>query len=693
MGNGRGMHLICRALILPLIAYGVLGTGVSIAATGATYDLSALQWRNLGPLRGGRSQAVVGSVARPLEYYFGADGGGLWKTSDGGATWRPVTDGQLNSSSVSAVAVSESNPDVVYIGTGETALRGDIIQGDGVYKSTDAGKTWKHIGLTDTQAISRIRIDPGDPNIVYVAAFGHPFGPSPDRGVYRSRDGGTTWQRVLYRNDRCGAVDLAMDPHNSKILYASIWDAYRTPWMLSSGGPGSGLFKSVDGGDTWTEITRNPGLPKGVLGKITVTVSGADSNRVYAMVEASDGGLFQSNDAGATWKLVNGDHKIRQRAFYFSTILADPKIPDRIYALNVEFYRSDDGGKTFELMHTPHPDHHDLWIAPNDSNRMIAADDGGAAVSVDDGKTWTTHDYSTAQFYHVALTSAFPYDVCGAQQDDGTICVPGHPSSFYKRDLVGMGTYNIGQSEAGDVATDPKDADLYYIGDQAGIVTRYNRKADESREITVFPLFFSGMSAAVLPERWQWTFPIVFSPVDPHLLFTSSQHLFKTTDQGQHWSKISPDLTRNDPKTLGDSGGPITKDQNGPEIYGTIFTIAPSRFDVNTIWTGSDDGLVYLTRDGGKTWKNVTPPGMGEFNRISFMDASPHDPAAVYLAAKRYQLDDRAPYIYKTHDYGKTWTKIVDGIGAEDFAQVVREDPVKRGSAVRGHRARDLHLL
>lgn len=670
------MRFVSRFLVLPLVLWG--GLAVAAAAAGTTYDLSALHWRSVGPDRGGRSQAVAGSAARPLEYYFGADGGGLWKTTDGGATWRPDTDGQIHSSSVSAVAVSASNPDIVYIGTGETALRGDIIQGDGVYKSTDAGKTWKHMGLEDTQAISRIRIDPSNPNTVYAAAFGHPYGPSPDRGVYKSTDGGQTWKKVLYRNDRCGAVDLVIDPHQPNVLYATIWDAYRTPWTLSSGGPGSGLFKSTDAGETWTEITRNPGLPQGILGKIMVTV-GANSNRVYAMVEAKDGGLFQSNDAGATWKLVNSDHKIRQRAFYFSTIQADPTVPDRIYAMNVEFYRSDDGGKTFDLMHTPHPDHHDLWIASNDSNRMIAADDGGAAVSVDGGETWTTHDYPTAQFYHVALTSTFPYDVCGAQQDDGSICVPSRPGSFDKRALPSSGTYSIGDSEAGYVATDPKNPDLFYIGDQAGVIWRYDHKADETRAITVYPLYFSGMSAAVLPERWQWTFPVVFSPLDPNLLYTSSQHLFKTTDEGQHWESISPDLTLHAPKTLGDSGGPITKDQNGPEIYGTIFTIAPSRFDVNTIWTGSDDGLVYLTRDGGKTWKNVTPPGLGEFNRISFMDASPHDPGAVYLAAKRYQLDDRRPYIFKTHDYGKTWTKVVNGIPDNDFAQVVREDPIQRG--------------
>ncbi|HTB14783.1 MAG TPA: hypothetical protein VK752_24590 [Bryobacteraceae bacterium] len=642
------------------------------ALSAQDYDLGALHWRNIGPNRGGRSQAVAGSARRPLEYYFGATGGGLWKTTNGGVTWFPVTDGQVHSSSVGAVAVAPSNPDVVYIGMGETELRGNIMQGDGVYKSIDAGKTWKHVGLADTQAIARIRIDPANPDLVYVAALGHPFGPNEQRGVFRSSNGGATWERVLFRNNRAGAVDLAMDSNNPRVLFATIWDAYRTPWSLSSGGPASGFFKSTDGGASWTEITRNPGLPKGILGKITVAVSGADSRRVYALIEADDGGLFQSDDAGATWKLINADRSIRQRAFYFSRITADPKRRDTLYAMNVEFYRSDDGGKTFHRGHTPHADHHDLWIAPDDPKRMIAADDGGAAVSTDGGETWTLEQYPTGQFYHVATTAEFPYHVCGAQQDDGTACVSsdGNPNDA---------PFGAGGGEAGYLAADPKNPNIFYGGDQAGIITRYDRRTGDSRVINVDPLFFSGMSAQSLRERWQWTFPIVFSPVDPKILYTSSQHLWKTTTQGQHWDVISPDLTRNDPSTLGDSGGPITKDQNGPEIYGTIFSIAPSRHEANTIWTGSDDGLVYVTRDGGKHWSNVTPDGIAPFNRISLIEASTSDPAGAYVAAKRYQMDDRQPYFFKTHDYGKTWTKIVDGIPENDFAQAIREDPVHAG--------------
>lgn len=658
-----------------------LAIGFCAVVWAQEYDFSALKWRNIGPNRGGRSQAAAGSAKRPLEYYFGATGGGLWKTTNGGVTWFPVTDGQIHSSSVGAVAVSQSNPDVVYLGMGETELRGNIMQGDGVYKSTDAGKTWRHIGLSDTQAISRIRIHPSNPDIVYVAALGHPYGPNSERGVFRSTDGGTTWKKVLFRNDRAGAVDLAMDPNNPRVLFATIWDAYRTPWTLSSGGPASGFFKSTDGGDTWTEITRNPGLPKGILGKITVAVSGADSNRVYALVEADDGGLFQSNDAGATWTLVNADRSIRQRAFYFSRITADPKRKDTIYALNVEIYRSDDGGKTLRLMHTPHADHHDLWIAPDNPMRMASSDDGGGSVSTDGGRTWTLERYPTAQLYHVATTTDFPYHVCASQQDDGTTCVPSDRARNMHDPAAPAGDwmYGAGGGEAGYLTPDPKDPNIFYGGDQAGIITRYDRRTGESRAINVYPLFFSGMPANALKERWQWTFPIVFSPLDPKLLFTSSQHLWISTTQGQHWDSISPDLTRNDPQTLGDSGGPITKDQNGPEIYGTIFTIAPSHHDIGTVWTGSDDGLVYLTRDRGKHWSNVTPTGLGEFNRISLIDASPHDPAGAYVAAKRYQMDDRHPYIFKTHDYGKSWTKIVNGIPENDFVQAVREDPKRRG--------------
>jgi photosystem II stability/assembly factor-like uncharacterized protein len=653
---------------------------------GETYDanvFNALKWRNIGPNRGGRSLACAGSSSRPLEYYFGAVGGGLWKTTDGGTTWNPVTDGQLSSSSVGAMAVSESNPDVVYIGMGETELRGNIMQGDGVYKSVDAGKTWKRAGLENTQAIARIRVDPANPDIVYAAALGHPYGPNSERGVFRSIDGGKTWTKILYRDDHTGAVDLSIDPNNSKVLYAALWEVYRTPWMLNDGGPGSGFFKSTDGGDHWTEITHNKGLPLGIIGKIGIAVSKADSKRVYALVESDKDGLYRSDDAGESWSLISQDRRVLQRAFYFHRIYADPKEKDTIYAMDVNFLKSTNGGKDWKTLRQPHGDNHDLWIDPNNNQRMINSNDGGGSVTVTGGASWTGLEFPTAQLYHVATTNDTPYHVCGAQQDNTTACVQSEASG---RSGGGGGSYgmyaalySVAGGESGYVTPDPLNANIFYGGSQGALLTKFDRSSGAVRDIQVYPLFFSGMPAASLKERWQWTFPIVFSPSNPHMIYTSSQHLWKTTNDGQSWERISPDLTRADPKTLGDSGGPITKDQNGPEIYATIFTIAPSLQEPDTIWTGSDDGLAYITRDGGKNWENITPKDIPEFNRISMIDASAHDAGTAYLAAKRYQLDDRKPYIYRTHDFGKTWTKIVTGIPDNDYVHVAREDPRKKG--------------
>ena len=592
---------LLRSLLLSAFGFALLAE--------PSYDPSlfkALEWRSIGPNRGGRSITSAGSSSRPFEYYFGATGGGLWKTTDGGTTWKPVTDGQIQSSSVGAVAVSESNPDVVYLGMGETEFRGNVMQGDGVYKTVDAGKTWKNIGLKDTQAIARIRVDPKNADIVYVAALGHPYGPNEERGIFRSQDGGKTWKKILYRGNRSGAVDLCLDPNDPKVLFAAIWDAYRTPWSLSSGGPESGFFKSTDGGDHWTEITRNPGLPKGVIGKIGVSVSGGDSKRVYAIVEAEDGGVFSSDDAGATWKRVSEERKLRQRAFYYSRIYADPETKDTLYVLNTAFFKSVDGGKTFKPIRVPHGDNHDLWIAPNDPKRMVESNDGGANVTINGGETWTGQAYPTAQLYHVATTSDIPYHVCGAQQDNTTICVTSEPPARGLR--VSTVMYSPGGGESGYIAPDPSNPNIFYAGSQGALLTRFDRRNGHTKDVQVYPRFFSGESASTLPERWQWTFPIVFSPLDSSIIYTSSQHLWRTTDEGHSWEAISPDLTRADPKTLGDSGGPITKDQNGPEIYGTIFTIAPSRKEKDTIWTGSDDGVAYITRDAGKHWTNVTPP-------------------------------------------------------------------------------------
>ncbi|HKO14947.1 MAG TPA: glycosyl hydrolase [Gemmatimonadaceae bacterium] len=679
---GASAGALAAALLLPTVLAPRLARAQTTVMSPVAVDsmlFRGMEWRSIGPNRGGRSIAVAGSASRPLEYYFGATGGGLWKTTDGGQSWRPVTDGQLQSSSVGAVAVAPSNPDVVYIGMGETEFRGNIMQGDGVYRSADAGKTWTHVGLAETQAIAKIRIDPHNPDVVYVAAFGHPYGRNVERGIFKSTDGGKSWRKVLYRDDRTAAIDIAMDPSNPNVLYGALWEAFRTPWSMSSGGPGSGLFKSTDAGETWTELTRNPGLPRGVIGKIGISVSPVNPRRVYAIVEAADGGVFRSDDAGATWKLTNGDRKLRQRAFYYTHITADPTLADRVYVLNVSFFRSDDAGAHFDsTVNVPHGDNHDLWIAPNDNQRMIEANDGGGTVSVNAGKSWTAQNFPTAQLYHVATTTDFPYHVCGAQQDNSTLCLPSRDWENLRgarSDALGDWMYDVGGGESGYIAPDPRNPNIFYAGSQGALLTRYDRSNGQVRDVQVYPRFFSGEPASALPERWQWTYPIVFSPRDPRILYTSSQHLFRTVNEGQSWERISPDLTRADTATLGVSGGPITHDMNGPEIYATIFTIAPSPLDVNVIWTGSDDGLAYVTRDGGRSWTNVTPPTLPKFARISLIEASPHAMGTAYLAAKNYQNDDRAPYLYRTHDFGRTWTKIVSGIRADDFAQAVREDP------------------
>ena len=650
--------------------------------------LKAYRWRSIGPDRGGRSIAATGVRGRPKEAYFGATGGGLWKTTDGGDTWTPVTDGQIKSASVGAVAVSESNPDVVYIGMGESCIRGNIMAGDGVYKSTDAGKTWRQVGFDggSRQNISKIRIHPTNPDIVWVAVFGFHGSPNEERGVFKTTDGGKTWRKVLYRDDKTGAVDLSIDPSNPNVLYAAMWEAYRVEYQMSSGGPGSGLFKSTDGGETWAEITRRPGLPNGVVGRIGVAVSGADPNRVYALVENENGGLFSSDDAGGTWKLVNSDRRIRQRAFYYTHITADPKNTDVVYALNTSLFKSSDGGKTLaNVGQGTHGDHHALWVDPDDPQHLVNGNDGGGAISTAGGRGWSPQDFATAQFYHAVTTKHVPFHICGSQQDNSTACVSSAMQGGFGGGGGGGGgggnpLYAVGGGEPGYIAPDPKDVDVFYGGtNNGGFLTRFNRRTGQLREVNPYPRMFQGEPSSAVKERWQWTYPIIFSPVDQNVLYTSSQHVWKTTNNGQTWTKISGDLTRHDPKTMGHSGGPITGDMNGPEIYGVVFALGPGKKNVNVIWAGSDDGLIHVTRNGGQMWTKVTPKDMPEFGRVSQIDASSFDDGRAYVAVKRPLLNDVAPYIYRTTDFGRSWTKIVNGIRPNDYVHVVREDPTRRG--------------
>lgn len=639
-----------------------------------------MQWRSVGPARGGRSLAVGGSDARPNEYWFGATGGGAWKTTDGGTTWAPMTDGKITSSSIGSLAVCQANPDVVYIGGGETQFRGNIIQGDGVYRTSDGGKTWTHLGLKDSQAIARLRVHPTNCDTVYAAVLGQSYNDHPERGVFKSTDGGKTWRKTLFRDAKSGAVDLSIDPATPTVMYASVWEAFRTPWSMSSGGPGSGLFKSTDGGDSWLEITRNPGLPAGIWGKVGVAVSPVDGNRVYAIIEHEpEGGLYLSNDAGVTWSKVSDNRNIRQRAFYYSRLVADTKDKDTIYILNVQFYRSTDAGKTLANVRVPHGDNHDLWISPSDNTRMVQSNDGGANVTVNRGLSWTGQDIPTGQFYNVFTTKHVPYHICGAQQDNSTACVGSQAQAGAGEGSLPPIFYAVGGGESGYIAPDPTDTNVFFAGSYGGFLSRLDRETGQQRAVNIYPNNPMGYSAIDIKERFQWTFPIVFSPVDPKVLYASSQHLWRTTNGGQSWEKVSPNLTRSDPKTMQASGGPITRDQTGVETYAVIFTIAPSRQDANTLWTGSDDGWVHVTRDGTKTWDRVTPPDLPEFSRISLIEASPHTNGVAYLAANRYQLGDRAPYLYKTADFGRTWTKITAGLPADDFLRTVREDPKRRG--------------
>ncbi|MDE2346459.1 MAG: glycosyl hydrolase, partial [Gammaproteobacteria bacterium] len=668
------LHPVIRKAVSHSAIPGLLFAALisAVFAAGAPGPYAGLQWRSIGPSRGGRVLAVTGVVQQPQVFYFGAVVGGVWKTEDAGASWQPIFDKQPIAS-IGAIAVAPSDPNVIYVGTGESALREDISFGDGVYKSTDAGKTWQHMGLTDTRHIGKIIVDPHNPDMVLVAAVGHAYGPNQERGVFRSTDGGKTWKKVLYQNQHTGAVDLSFDPENPRIVYAAAWQVQRTPWHLESGGPGSGLYKSTDEGVTWKRLEGN-GLPEGVWGRVGVSAAGGD--RVYSLIDAKQGGLYRSDDGGAHWQRVSDDARLMERPWYFTRVHADPKNPNVVYVCNTGFYRSMDAGATFHMVRAPHGDNHGLWIDPADPTRMIIGNDGGASVTVNDGKTWSTQlNQPTAQFYHVAVDNRFPYYVYGAQQDNESVAVPSR--SDYGP-ITEHDWYVVSDNESGYVVPDPSDPDIVYSGSYFGILTRYNRHTGQFQDVSPWPFDFDGHTAAEAKYRFTWTMPLVFSPQNPHVMYHGSQYLLRSDDGGMSWTAISPDLTRNDKSKQGPSGGPITLDDASAEYYDLIYTIAPSALSKGLIWVGTDDGLIQLTRDGGKHWQNVTPKGMPAWAKVSLIEASHFDPGTAYAAVDAHKLDNFNPYIFVTHDYGRSWARADQGIRAPAYVHAVREDPVQK---------------
>jgi len=668
-----------RPRVFALLASVILASLICQSALAANqYDDSlfkGMKWRSIGPYRGGRILAVTGVPGDPYTFYFGGVGGGVWRTTDGGLKWTSLFDKEAVSS-IGAIAVADSNHNVIYVGTGEACLRGNISYGNGVYKSTDGGKSWTNVGLKDTQHIGAIIIHPRNPDIVLVAALGHAYGPNAERGVFRTTDGGKTWEKVLYKDDKTGAIDVVFDPNNPNVAFAAMYEIQRTPWSLSSGGPGSGLYRSADGGATWKHLEGH-GLPGGILGRIGVSVSGADSNRVYALIEAKDGsGLYRSDDGGDSWTKINDDQRLTQRAWYFTHIFADPKSVDTVYMLNTGVFRSNDGGSSLSLLPAPHGDHHALWIDPTYPQRMINGNDGGATITVDGGKSWTTqYNQPTAQFYHVATDNQFLYHVYGAQQDNSTISIASRADDGY---IGRQHWYDVGGGESGYVVPDQRDSNIVYAGSGGGEMSRWDKRTRQALDITVWPLDYSGHGAKDMKYRMGWTEPIVISPHDPDVIYTAAEVVFKSTDHGNSWTAISQDLTRNDKSRQESSGGPITKDNTSVEYYDTVFTIAESPVQKDLIWAGSDDGLVHVTRDGGKSWTNVTPKGMPEWSLVSLIEASPHDPGTAYVALDCHKLDDIHPYIYKTTDFGKSWTKIVTGIPDGAYVHAVREDTQRK---------------
>jgi Sortilin, neurotensin receptor 3, len=669
-------------LVRGKIPFAVLATLLAVAvvaahaATPHRFLDGKLSWRNIGPNIGGRVVAVAGVPGERNLFYMGAVDGGVWKSTDYGVAWYNITDGKWPSASdsVGAIAVAPSNAKVLYVGTGETDIRNDMITGDGVFKSVDAGKTWTYSGLRNTRTISAIVVDPHDPNVVYAASMGHVFAPNPDRGVFKSTDGGKTWDNILFVDDKTGAIGLVMDPQDPSVLYAAMWQAQRTPWSLDDGGPGSGLYKSTDGGAHWTNISRNPGLPRGVLGRIGVDVAASDPNVVFAIIQAKGGGVFRSADGGATWRRVNANWSLRQRGFYYTCVYVDPTNPQVLYVPNVDgVWVSRDGGKAFSLLHMRHGDDHIVWINPRDPKVLLVGNDGGATVSTDGGKTWSDeHNQPTGQFYHVALDDQFPFNVYGAQQDEGSFEGP----SAMPGGAISTGAWHeVALGESTFIAPKPHDADVTYGSDYYTLMQRYNRITGARRSVSPSPIYLDGVSSAEMKYRLGWTHPIFFSPNDPQKLFLASQYVMASEDGGRSWSVISPDLTRNDPATEKPSGGPVDLDQTGAEIFPDISALAVSTVDRNVIWAGSQDGLVHVTIDAGRHWQAVTPPQLTHWAEISSIEPSHVSAGTVYVTASRYMWDDYRPYVFESTDFGRHWSVLTDGLPEDQSVFVVRQDP------------------
>lgn len=638
---------------------------------------SKTKYRLIGPFRGGRSAAVAGSYKNKNTFYFGVTGGGVWKTSDGGSNWINISDKYFGGS-IGAVAVAPSDETILYVGEGENTMRGNVSEGlGGMWRSDDGGKSWKNIGLKDGRHIIRIVIHPKNPDIVWVAVMGHLFGPNEERGVFKTTDGGKTWKKTLYINNQTGASDLVMEPGNPNVFYAGTWRLIRTPYSLESGGDGSGLWKSNDGGETWTNISSKKGLPKGVWGIVGIAVAPSNTDKIYSIIENANGGLYMSADGGETWTLTSNDNNIRQRAWYYTKVFVDPKNENKVYCPNVGFMFSTDGGRTFRSISTPHGDHHDLWIDPEDPNRMVVADDGGAQVSFDGGNNWSTYlNQPTVQIYRVSTDNAFPYRIMGGQQDNSAFRIK---SRTYGAAITATDMENTAGSESGYVVADPLNPEITYGGNYMGSLQRLNHTTGESRAINVWPIDNMGAGAEAAKYRFQWNFPIFFSPHNPKRLYTAGNHLFVSENEGKSWEMISPDLTTNDKTKMASSGGPITQDNTSVEYYCTIFTAAESELEKDLLWTGSDDGLIHISKDGGRNWENVTPKDCPKWMMWNSVEVDPFKKGAAYFIGTRYKLDDFRPYIYKTEDYGKTWKLIVNGIPSLHFTRAMRADRKRQG--------------